>query len=261
MILMALAKMRFMTTRQLAWLFFGGSRSAANKRLRKLLDAHMIKVWPRSLAEDNLYSITRIGARNLPRREDGYYPVLSPPRIIEGNLDHLLAINEVRVSLAASLREVGGALSWWKSEWDLRALGSSRVIPDALFGIRWDRGEERSYALEIDNETRSTGGFLKKMLRYEAVQLSQGGLLGILDFTILLVGKEPRWVERYRRSLDGDTSGVMVWFATLDELRREGAGGSIWTSNTGEKKYSLREIGSFPFSKEGEAEKTCMISS
>jgi hypothetical protein len=38
-LLEALAKMRFLTTRQLARLAFGGSRWAANKRLRKLFDA------------------------------------------------------------------------------------------------------------------------------------------------------------------------------------------------------------------------------
>src|SRR5690242_20012950 len=38
-ILQALQKCRFLTTMQLARLFFGGSTSAANKRLRKLLDS------------------------------------------------------------------------------------------------------------------------------------------------------------------------------------------------------------------------------
>src|SRR5215475_11015256 len=57
-IIEALAKTRFLTTSQLARLFFGSSRWSANKRLRRLLDFGLIKVWVRTLSEDNIYSLS-----------------------------------------------------------------------------------------------------------------------------------------------------------------------------------------------------------
>lgn len=64
-LLEALATMRFLTTTQLARLFFAGSRSAANKRLRRLFDAGLVRVWVRSLSQDNVYSLTRAGLNAL----------------------------------------------------------------------------------------------------------------------------------------------------------------------------------------------------
>ena len=59
----ALGRMRFLTTSQLAQLGFGGSRWAANKRLRRLLDAGLVRVWVRDLAKENIYSLDRAGAK------------------------------------------------------------------------------------------------------------------------------------------------------------------------------------------------------
>ncbi len=64
-LLEALAKMQFLTTRQIASLLFNGSRSAANKRLRTLFDAGLIRVWMRSLNMDNVYGLTQRGRRLL----------------------------------------------------------------------------------------------------------------------------------------------------------------------------------------------------
>ena len=61
----ALGKMQFLTTRQIARLLFNGSRSAANKRLRTLFDAGLIRVWLRSLTVDNVYGLTPLGRRLL----------------------------------------------------------------------------------------------------------------------------------------------------------------------------------------------------
>jgi predicted transcriptional regulator len=61
----ALAKMQFLTTRQIASLLFNGSRSAANKRLRTLFDTGLIRVWVRSLNMDNVYGLTQRGRRLL----------------------------------------------------------------------------------------------------------------------------------------------------------------------------------------------------
>lgn len=69
-VLEALAKMQFLTTRQIGHLLFNGSRSAANKRLRKLFDAGLIRVWLRSLNTDNVYALALPGRRLLEEESD-----------------------------------------------------------------------------------------------------------------------------------------------------------------------------------------------
>src|SRR6266404_6314490 len=113
-ILEALAKMRFVTTMQLARLFFAASRWAANKRMRKLLDAGLVKVWIRNLSQDNVYSLTRKGLTALDRDGAALDQEIRLPRELDGNLDHLIAINEVRIVLALGLG-AGAEILWWKS--------------------------------------------------------------------------------------------------------------------------------------------------
>lgn len=69
-VLEALAKMQFLTTPQIGRLLFNGSRSAANKRLRKLFDAGLIRVWLRSLNTDNVYALAPTGRRLLEEESD-----------------------------------------------------------------------------------------------------------------------------------------------------------------------------------------------
>src|SRR5262249_35042743 len=149
-----------------------GSRPAAHKRLRKLLDARYVRAWVRDLAGENIYSLNRAGARMLAGDEEA--PIV--PRSLDGNLDHLLAINGLRVSLALGLSEVGGEISWWQSDWEFRARARAQVIPDALFEIMWTEGGTRCFALEVDNQTRSARRFIRKILAYRSLNVRGVGL-------------------------------------------------------------------------------------
>src|SRR5262249_8079348 len=115
-LLEGLAKMRFLTTGQLAKVYFNASRWYANKRLRNLLDAGFVKAWVRNLAEENIYSITRSGVASVEDRDAISRREIKLPYGLDENLKHLLAINDVRTSLAISLPEVGGEILWWLSD-------------------------------------------------------------------------------------------------------------------------------------------------
>ena len=250
----ALGKMRFLETRQIARLAFGGSRWAANKQLRKLLDGGLVRVWVRDLARDNVYSLTRAGTGHLVERSDGEmaWPV---PRGLDGNLDHLLAINEVRISLALGLAEAGGEITHWRSDWELRALSRGRIVPDALFALGWaGNGHSQTFALEVDNATRSPRRFQGKLVKYVALRVRGRALYGVQDFLLLVVGRDERWVERYRQALAHLRLGLSVWFSTLPLLGREGALAPIWITADGEERHSLRDLASLPYGKEGTAE-------
>lgn len=233
-LLEALSKMRFLETGQLARLGFDGSRWAATKRLRKLLDGGLVRVWVRSLSEENVYSLAPRGAGILERDVEVSAPV---PRGLDGHLDHLLAINQVRIAMALGLPEGDGELAWWRSDWELDR-GRSRVVPDALFGVRWEEGE-RVFALEIENESRSPRKFLRKVLGYSAMR--HRGLFGLSDVEILVVAKDVRWGDRYREAVGSVLGSVPVWFAALAEVEEEAAG-AIWRCAEVAGKYSLRAL-------------------
>jgi len=249
-IIEALAKMRFLTTTQLAKLFFAGSRWSANKRLRKLLDAGLLKVWLRNLYQDNVYSLSRRALGALDQSKTDLRAEVPLPRQLDGNLDHLLSINEVRLALALGLFGTDGEIRWWKSDWELRAVSRDKVIPDAIFMIRWENSAEQTYALELDNQTRSTRNFLTKIMSYVSRNYRAGTVYGVAAPTILVVGKDPKWLERYRSLAVEMSARVRIWFTTLAELEVGRVEGQIWKA-TGDKKYSLRELSFLPNSKEG----------
>ncbi len=235
-ILEALAKMRFLTTSQIAALGFKGSQWAALKRLRKLLDAGFIRVWMTSLNEENIYAVSRQALNLLDSNA-------AIPRTLDGNLDHLLAINRVRIAFALDLARLDGELVRWRSDWELRTELRSRVIPDALFDVRWADGSLTTFALEVDHHSRSTRGFLKKLLGYMAS--------GTLNHVVLFVGHDPQWVERYRQALARTRLAPQVWFTTFALLESEGLAAGIFTTAGNNERYSLRDLASLPYGKEG----------
>jgi hypothetical protein len=253
-VLEALTKMRFLTTTQAARLFFGASRSAANKRLRRLLDAGLARAWVRSLSEDNVYSITRAGLDALRVDETGIDGHPQVPCRLDGNLDHLLAINTVRIALALALPESGGELRWWRSDWELPRAGR-RVTPDTLFAVRWDGGAELACSLEVERHTSGPRTVLTKLLRYVAQRTAAPGVSGGADGPILVVGHDPRRLERCRAALGHLRLPVPVWFATLRDLDA-GASGDIWQPLHGANRCSLRDLCSLPYGTEGFSRET-----
>jgi Replication-relaxation len=238
LVLEALAKMLFLTTTQIAALGFEGSRWAAHKRLRKLLDAGLVRVWVRSLNEENVYSLDRLGATLVETEA----PI---PRTLDGNLGHLLSINRMRIAIALALPAIGGALVRWRSDWELRADLKTRVIPDALFEIRWDDAGLQRLALEVDHRSRSTRGFLKKLLGYTAANGSSR--------LVLFLGHDPNWIERYRRTLAHTRLAPRVWFTTFELIDTQGLSGPIFQPADSEDRYSLRDLSRLPYGKEGQA--------
>ena len=243
--------MLFLTTKQISKLFFNSSRWTANKRMRMLLDAGLVRVWVRALAQDNIYSLDSAGAKALRKNEqdnanerfaDEMQEKYPTPKGLDGNIDHLLAINSVRIAIALGLPALGAELVWWRSDWELRAASRAGIISDALFLIRWP-DTERRFALELDNNTRSVKSFLKKMLRYQA-------MAGNAELCVLMVGRDARWLERYRQALMQTNLDIKVFFTTLN-LIDNCCTADVWISANGIR-YSLQNIAYVPNGKENE---------
>lgn len=238
-ILSALHRMRFLTTKQVSALFFNGSRAAANKALRRMLDSGLVRVWLRSLAEDNVYSLAQRGAEHVAKHldVDGRTQSIAVPRALDGKLDHLLQINRTRIAFALTLPAVGGELTEWRSDWDL--CGRGPLVPDALFTVRWNDGSEHTYSLEADHHSRNARRFLGKILRYGAVIHQDLGLYGFRDFVVLVVGDNARWIDQYRTGLR-NVQPLPIWFTTVDELEEYGAAAAIWQASAFDGRYDLR---------------------
>ena len=246
-ILDSLAAMRFLTTAHIARLFFNASRSATNKCMRRLFDAGLIRSWVRDLAKDNVYALTPAGRDAL---EDSAGPVgaaIACPRRLDGQLDHLLAINAVRAEFAMGLTD--GVIVWWRSDWEMRGVARGEAVPDARFALRWPDSGEHLFAMEVEYHTRAPRTFLRKMLRYAGARFRALGSPS--EETILVVGRHPSWLERYRQAVASLSLGQSIWFTTLAELEERGADGTIWRAATGENCASLRGLTRPPYGKAG----------
>ena len=149
-ILQALAESKFLTTTMIGRLAFDGRvNSTLRLRLRRLFNNGLLKVWINGLNAENLYSLDRPAIpilRNLVSNEDASFRV---PRRPERKMDHLLAINEFRISLSVSLARKQGELCSWKPDWQIKKVGEPCLVPDALFRMSLD-GVRATGALEMD---------------------------------------------------------------------------------------------------------------
>ena len=236
------AKFRFLPTDQLVSLYFPHAPHYAVKRLRRLLDAGLIRVFVRSLATANIYCITREGLRRLEQASIALPQGTKAPGALDGNLDHTLAINAVRCAMAKGLQTIAGELSWWSSDWELTRKRKSSLAPDALFCIQWDWGGEQVYALELENATRSPRAFTKKIVKYKTLRAQSGGIMGYANVIVLVVGARPRQLKRYREVAEVWNPTPWMWFAHARSLTPEGLSALIWQPPDQSENLSLRDL-------------------
>jgi hypothetical protein len=96
-------------------------------------------------------------------------------------------------------------------------LRKSSVVPDALFGLRFNDTDESYFMLEIDRgempveryKNAQRTYFAKKMLTYYEANRQQRHLhdLGLKNFRVLTVTTTPERVERMLSALSGITEG------------------------------------------------------
>jgi len=248
-LLEALCRLRFLTTTQLLRLRFGASRSAINKRLRRLFDEGLVRVWVRCLESDNVYSLT-VAGRAVLATDRG---ACSLPRGLDRDLDHTLAINDVRIALAATLPALGAELLSWLSDCDLRPHRSARLVPDARFTIRWSNGSETSFYLEVDRNTRSAAALQRKLIAYRAMTYRHIDSCGFGNDVILVVAHHPAWLARYRVHAAHSALSLPVWFATLADVVAHGATSDIWCKASDEQAHSLAVLADLQNGSEGPA--------
>jgi Replication-relaxation len=220
-ILRAVGEMKFARADQIGRLFFNRHCSTVRNRLRRLVDAGLIKAWVTALAEPNLYSLTSRGLAALAVGEPEDAP-LCVPRRLDGKVRHLGAINDFRVNLALALERARDGRLRWRSEWQYRGSGKLCLIPDALFllpiGTR-----AVSFALEMD-----LGG--EPAQKVFAAKIRKYAAFGERPDFILVVTTYTRRLLALVDAAGHEPGGADFLFTVRSATNPDGILGNIWTS-------------------------------
>jgi hypothetical protein len=234
----AVYQYELLTTQQLALLFFP-SLHQAYARLSQLyhhgfLERQFLGVYADKMNTPLLYSLAKRGAQLLQAE-------LGLEVQMRGNgkrrsplfLEHAVAINHVRVSIAKACQETDEfGLSKWLSENELKAdydrvtirtvRGRARnlsLIPDSYFCLQTPLGVAHFF-LELDRGTMTTQRFQSKILAYDAYYASgayqrryQAKSLRVLTVT-LSAGR----MNNLRRVTERVGGQQRYWFTTLDQI-------------------------------------------
>jgi hypothetical protein len=158
------ADAQWLTTSQIHSLFFKDKTlDAVRKRLRKLVEANYLKAIQTRYFLDSFYSLNDAGI-NLVRQTR---PDVHKHGKVPEHLEHLAAINDVRVALESS----GTRIRFFYAHWELSALGwMYPVIPDAAFSVSSEKIS--TCIVEIDRGTELNKDILKKFGGYAIVALT-----------------------------------------------------------------------------------------
>lgn len=192
-ILLALAKMRLLRTSDIARLFFSAT-GTAQKRLRRLFDAGLVRAFVPELAAENRYALTALGHALLVEAagDDDVPPLLPTPRVDSRRLTHLDMLNGFRIVLARSAPDLGASLNRFRPEWELRAEDPhAAIVPDALLTLD-EFGKRYVVALEVDVGTESPQLVLKKLERYAAARIQRRAIFGVSQVAPLILVQTTR---------------------------------------------------------------------
>jgi predicted transcriptional regulator len=211
-ILLAIAKMRLVRTTEITRLFFE-AKGTAQKRLRKLFDAGLVRAVVTDLASENRFAITRLGHALLDEALDSDdVPAFRPPPKVEGRaVVHLDLLNAYRVGLAVGAATHGVEVVSFRPDWELRASApNASLVPDALVSID-ARGKTLGLALEVDAGTEALSVVRRKLLRYAEIHARNSLLFGMqVDMLVFLVEGRRR-ARSMAKLLSGSGAARMVF--------------------------------------------------
>jgi hypothetical protein len=157
--------MKLASTSQVSRLFFGGKRPAA-RRLAKLNALRLVTAHVLNLNRENLYALTAAGKLWLAEEgvDEAELHLGSIPGRIR-DLDHLVAINDLRVALVlAARRHENVTVTLFESDHDLRRFAAGATpayVPDALVQLTTPGGL-RNLVVEIDLGTETAAYYARE---------------------------------------------------------------------------------------------------
>jgi hypothetical protein len=158
------ADSQWLTTNQIHALFFRDKTlDAVRKRLRKLVEANYLKAVQTRYFIDSFHTLDDAGIKLVRLTRPG----IQLHRTVPEHLEHLTAINDVRIAVESSDIK----LRFFYAHWELQTLGwKYPVIPDAAFSVVTDRTS--TCMVEIDRGTELNRDIQKKFEGYATVALT-----------------------------------------------------------------------------------------
>ena len=161
-------RLRFVTCDQVNDLFFTeGARSNCQRRLTLLFQNGYLAKLCRAVNEPDVYFLgreAREGLKLLRSRTTSQDLVRRTRSFVQ--LEHVLAINDVRCRVTRASREIGQEVIDWRDQAELvQPLRSARLVPDGYFVLQ-KRFEDRSaiaaFMLEVERSPRGPRALLQK---------------------------------------------------------------------------------------------------
>ena len=181
-----------------------------------------------------MFSLTRKGAWvaeveywNPRRREDEVI-------VADFFVRHQLAINQVFCALKYRPLPLGMKFERWVSFREPLS-GSTRLIPDGYAAVRPPSGESAGMFFEIDLGNEHLKIWTEKANRYLQFALSGNiePLFGVQHFRVIVVVSSERRRQSIRKTVATMTKKIF-WFATGEDVEREGLFAPIWLRPTGD---------------------------
>ena len=251
---------RYLTTRQIHVLFFGGSMSKTRLRLTKLYhNRYLDRVYRPAVkgSGEAIYCLDRRGADTLASKLDidrgrifwhGRSKNLSP-----NSLEHAIRVTDFRVgiSIACERTELVSMAGDWIDEQILRDLKQQVRVPlpsdpdkrtrcpivaDGYFCMESADGAFLSFMLEMDMGTESNRRFDLRVRAYREY-LSSGKyaeLFGDESLKVMVVTTSSRRAENLMKTARRAGDKTMFWFTDFSqyyhdgELLPDGLMGRIW---------------------------------
>ncbi len=250
---------------QIAALFFG-SRSTAQARLSRLfqheyLERHFLSTVSGGPASSPaLYTLGKRGVEVLVtdmglERSD----IHVPPRGALGwrQVEHLLAVNDVRVAITRAAKAQGWDLEEWRDAAAFRAdpdytvvadkKGKKQrkpVLPDGYFCLDTPRGKARCF-LEVDRGTEALARFRPQVRVYQAYTASGGyqARFQAKSLRVLVVTTTARRLASLQAAVRAEGGDRKYWFTTFDRVTAESVlTGNIWQTLESDRPQPLVDL-------------------
>ena len=261
-IIRALYRFRFLTSSQLANMFFT-SKSKADRRLRELFDYGFLDRIDRPTTggrAELIYALWKEGATLLSTEQGALKADLlwkpSKNKVRPERLQHELDIVSFRLAVDSSVIAAPG-VSWlfWqdrheivsRKSWELLNTGSSKsgrlkLIPDAFLGLQMPKGKT-VFFLELDRGAEAPRVFRDKLLVYQLAferSLVQKAT-GLKAFRVLTVTPDERRLQVLLKLATAMRHPLLFWFTTIDMIKvADILSGGVWrTARTANKPMIL----------------------
>jgi hypothetical protein len=259
-VVQAVWQLRMCTANQICDLLFSpGGRSRCQRRLTLLYQHRFIEKLPgRAPSSPDVYSVGREAVQGLRllRTASASRDLLRRTRRV-GQLEHVLAVNDVRCRIARAARERGLELPEWRDQGELARFGREiGVIPDGYFVLRRqleDRVGTAAFGLEVERSPRGPEAMLRKYRRFADFYRSgayekafrRRSLRLLVVVSSVTVAAELSWARRLsvlakNAGLEFGLFASSRELLSLDPARLFEA--AIWVRPAGETRSALGEL-------------------